>query len=223
MSGADGQPYAYAFHGLRILSDIRLTELVELPAGAWDGEPDVTVRVGSVPPVSGGGAKFADGYHVGEHEILLDMPAAGRYLARAGNVVTVEPEASADPGAVQLFLIGSGLAAILHQRGLLPLHACAVEHGGECVAFLGDSGAGKSTLAAMLSRRGLRLVTDDVLVTRPHAGKGMLAEPSLPIMKLWPQSLDVAGLRMRRLNSRRSTTASIASPPRSASPAWPCR
>lgn len=224
MTSIGGHTFRYAFHGLRIASDIQLAELVELPDDdIREGEPDVIVRLGKVAPMLEGITRIAEDYLVSDGEILLQVAMAGRYHARDGKLLTVEPHAGADPGAVQLFLIGSGLAAILHQRELLPLHACAVAHRGECIAFLGNSGAGKSTLAAMLSQRGFRLLTDDVLVTRPDSEGGLLAEPSLPILKLWPQALDAAGLQDTQspFEARNFNKHRIATPERFASETLP--
>jgi hypothetical protein len=187
--------FIYEFHGLRVASQLALTELTPAADGSVPASAiDVTVELGATPTEIAGAVRFAEDYQVGVDGILLNIPTVGRYFARGGRSITIEPARGADAGALQLYLIGSGIAAILHQRGLFPLHACAFEHEGTCIAFLGDSGAGKSTLAALLSERGYSLVTDDVLVTRSTEDGRILAEPSLPILKLWPQSLDAAGL-----------------------------
>lgn len=183
----------YDFHGLLLACPLTLTGLASLATERLGGRiADVIVKIGPVPVELEGKVRVSEDYQVGDRKILLTVPDVGRFLAIDGTKLTIQPFSQADAGALELFLIGSGLAAILHQRALLPLHACAIAHEGQCIAFLGDSGAGKSTLAGILSQRGFALLSDDVLVSRT-AACGVLAEPSLPILKLWPQSLAAAG------------------------------
>ena len=78
--------------------------------------------------------------------------------------IVAEPRQGVPDSNVRLFLLGSAMGALLHQRGLLPLHTNAVEVGGRAFAFMGKSGAGKSTLAAWFHDRGFRIVADDVCV-----------------------------------------------------------
>lgn len=187
--------FKYRAFGFAISSDIELAELWPEPASdAAAASADIVIRTGDVPLRLSGRTVPADDYQVAADNILLTIPSVARYLAQAGKCLVVEAMPDADPLAVRLFLKGSGLAAIFHQRGLFPLHASAVEHKGGCVLFLGDSGAGKSTLAGLLARRGYRILSDDVVVTRVAADGALLAEPSLPVLKLWPESLDVTGL-----------------------------
>jgi hypothetical protein len=100
------------------------------------------------------------------------------------------------------YLIGQVLSFCLLTRGIEPLHATAVVVDGEAIAFLGASGAGKSTLAAAFVQRGYSLLTDDVLVLQPHGNK-LLAHPSLPRLKLTPETADVffSGRRSIPMNS----------------------
>ena len=51
----------------------------------------------------------------------------------------------------------------LAESGHVMLHAAAIVVNGQAVLFCGPSGAGKSTLAAGFARRGLRVLSDDVL------------------------------------------------------------
>jgi hypothetical protein len=73
---------------------------------------------------------------------------------------------------------------------------------GEAIAFLGASGSGKSTLAAAFVQRGYALLTDDVLVLQPDGNK-LLAHPSLPRLKLTPETADAffSGRRSIPMNS----------------------
>jgi hypothetical protein len=95
---------------------------------------------------------------------------------------------------VRLFLLGSAMGLLLHQRGLFPLHANAVALEGRAMAVAGASGAGKSTLAAWFTHQGLQLVGDDVIALK-SSPQGMVALPGPPRIRLWRESLDAFGLR----------------------------
>lgn len=62
-------------------------------------------------------------------------------------------------------LVGALIAAFVAQgRGLVSIHAGAVEIGGGLVLFLGNNRSGKSTFATVLAARGQRFFADDRLV-----------------------------------------------------------
>lgn len=127
--------------------------------------------------------------------LLIDMPRAGRFLARNGDIVEYAPLTEADDGVVQLVLHGSARGALIHQRGELPLHAATlVPPGGDrALAICGPSGAGKSTLGAALSRRGWTLVADDT--TRvTWDGTSVMAWPSRDSIKLWLDACEASGI-----------------------------
>jgi hypothetical protein len=188
----------YDLCGWRVTSAIALPDLP-----CWDGDaraPDVTIAIGAVP--------------VFEAPItttpLVQIDAAGRvrfgvdgvadFLVEQGRRITVAPAQDAETPDVRLFLLGSGLGYLCHQRGVLPLHAATVEIDGEAVAFAGQSGAGKSTLADAFARRGHRVLSDDV--SPVDTARGVIL-PSLRRIRLWSDSLgnagwDVAGLERCR-------------------------
>ena len=148
------------------------------------------------------GTVRAGGYSVARRGALLQtVPGVGRFLSTDGELIEFVRDADADPLAVEQFLSGSARAALIHQRGGLPLHAACLVHPEEefAVAIAGHSGAGKSTLAAELIGRGWLLLGDDV--TPLYGGPGpVMAWPSKGVLKLWRDacehlSIDADSLR----------------------------
>jgi hypothetical protein len=187
-----GAPYVYRAFGLSLASDVELPEL--RPADG--GPPDVQVRFTAPPnPADAPVAQLSARVWAGPGRFVMDVPDCARIDVRDGRTVWVEAAASAAPGDIRAYLLGSAMGALLHQRGLLPLHASAVEVRGAAVAFAGSSGAGKSTLALALQARGYPLLGDDICAVED----GRRAWPGVTRMKLWRQSLahaaiDPAGL-----------------------------
>lgn len=89
------------------------------------------------------------------------------------------------------YLLGPILAFVLRLRGLLAMHASAVEMEGGAVLLTGPSGAGKSTTAAAFALNGWPVLTDDVAVVAAR-GDALEVVPSYPRVRLWDDS--VAGL-----------------------------
>lgn len=170
----------YGVFGLRLRSEIPLPEL--FPAQE-PGPADVAIRFGKV-----------EGEHsITPEAIRLVIPKVASYLVTGGGEIVVDPVAGCSERNIRLFLLGSALGGILHQRGLLPLHANAIEIDGRAVAFMGHSGAGKSTMAAWFLDRGYRVLADDVcVVTMDEAGRP-LAHRGIPRLRLWREAIEVSG------------------------------
>lgn len=110
-----------------------------------------------------------------------------RYLVSEGRKVEIEMPADADPLLVRGWLTGTVMAAVLVQRGLLPIHANAFRHGNSAIAFVGDSGAGKSTLAMQIVEHGMDLLCDDLMAVRlDQSGATVLR--GIPRIKLWRET-----------------------------------
>jgi hypothetical protein len=122
--------------------------------------------------------------------LLLRVPGIARYLLCDGRAIVYEPAPHADLGDVAAFLTGAAFGILMHQRGLVVLHASSVEVGGAAVLFLGSSGAGKSTLAAALVQRGYPLVTDDVCVVADDGGGAPQVWPDARLPKLWRNAIE---------------------------------
>jgi hypothetical protein len=175
----------YQVFGLRVRSDIPLPEL--FPA-TGDGVADVTISRGSV------GAPTAEaGIQVDGNALILTVPAVAQYRIEQGSRILVDGEADVPERNLRLYLLGSAFGALLHQRGMLPLHANAVEIDGKAIAFMGESGSGKSTLAAWFHDRGFPVIADDVCVVRFDKDGRAFACPGLPRLRLWEEVLTATG------------------------------
>jgi hypothetical protein len=125
--------------------------------------------------------------------VVLCVPGTSRYLIEQGRRILVDPDSAVSPRNVRLFLLGSAFGALLHQRGLLPLHANAIVIEGRAIAFTGRSGAGKSTLASLFHDRGHRLLSDDVCVIDFDGTGQPIVHAGIPHMRLWRDSLERSG------------------------------
>jgi hypothetical protein len=170
----------YQVFGLVLQSELPLPELFSAPA---DAPTDVTIRLGPA----------GEEHSIGPEEVNLVIPKVAAYRVREGKDISIAPVQGASDRNIRLFLLGSALGAIVHQRGLLPLHANAIDIGGRAVAFMGHSGAGKSTMAAWFLDRGHRILADDVCVVIPDANGVPLAYPGIPRLRLWREALERSG------------------------------
>jgi hypothetical protein len=178
--------HRYRLFGLSVQSEIALPELVADP---HDGAADVRIRIGTIAASRDAEA----GLHIDGGDALLVIPLAGRFLARDGRELVIEPVDGASPRNLRLYLLGSAFGAILHQRRLLPLHANAVVVEGRAIGFMGHPGAGKSTLAAWFHDRGFDVLADDVCVVTPGPDGQPLAHPGIPRLRLWREALEAGG------------------------------
>jgi hypothetical protein len=86
------------------------------------------------------------------------------------------------------YLLGPVFGFLLRLRGILCLHASAVEVDGEGIVILGPPGAGKSTLAASFAEAGFAVLSDDV-VPVVRTDRAFLVQPGYPRLRLWPDSV----------------------------------
>jgi hypothetical protein len=180
--------FTYIAYGLGIHSTLVLPELTPGPA-----QRDVVVGLGHIPGVPSDPAAGDGLLRVSADEACLHWPDVGAVLLRHGREITIDPRPGAAADVLRLYLLGPVLGLLLHQRGLLVLHASAVAIDGGVAAFLGHSGRGKSTTAAMLHARGCAVVADDVVAVDLGASGGPVALPGFPQLKLWPDAITALG------------------------------
>ena len=182
----------YNVFGLRVRSEIALPDLVAAPDPGADVEVDITL--GDVAPASPD-APAVWGLTGTKDRAVLTVGNIARFEVAGGKRIVVDRAEGAPMADVRLYLLGSAFGALLHQRGLLPLHANAIQIGQGAAAFMGRSGAGKSTLAAAFLDRGFTLLADDVCVVTSDDGAAPMAQPGLPRLRLWRDAVEASGRR----------------------------
>jgi hypothetical protein len=189
--------YRYRVCGFTCASEL---ELPGVPRSSVTHAAAVCIRVGETPAALPSATERGAAYEASPDEFLLRIPSVAQYLVRNGGEIIVQPAVGAAAADVRLFLTGSAFGALLHQRGLLPLHASAVRVDNICVAFLGCSGAGKSTLCALLNQRGYAVVCDDICPVQVLPGIGAVAHPGFPRLRLWKDSAEAVENRIDDLD-----------------------
>jgi hypothetical protein len=122
-----------------------------------------------------------------DREVIFDTYGAGHVAWRPGPDWT---------GRFPPALYSTVTAILLAWRGILPVHASAVEIGGRGYLICGASGAGKSTLAAGLIARGARLISDDLSAIWIDGDGRAILLPGRPSIRLHPKIGDILALAL---------------------------
>lgn len=207
----------YSAYGLNIASDIALPELPQL-VGDQDGAPSS----GANRVVMRRDERARRSHHAYQSEnageVRLSHEGIGDFLICDGREISYAMDDAGDEDGLRLFLLGTALAVLLHQRGNLVLHASAVAVDGGAVAFLGASGQGKSTTAAAMHSLGHDLVADDLVPVELNRATAMnettpvaapTVFPGFPQIKLWPEA--AAALNASHLHELHPETTKRAS------------
>ncbi|MBA2780239.1 hypothetical protein [Billgrantia kenyensis] len=207
--GASGHPalpqHHYQLYGLKLASQLELPEL----APSADLPPaDIEIRTTTVPATLPNATISQSWMQLSSDTCDLHVDAVARLRVEHGRSILVDrrmaalpssPCTAAIPGDVRLFILGSAMGALIHQRGWLPLHLSALNTPGGVWGFTGPSGAGKSTLAAWLHyHHEWPLISDDVAVVRPGEAQAYLY-PGPPRLKLWDDALEALGISTQGL------------------------
>jgi hypothetical protein len=176
----------YQAFGLIIKSELEIPNLLMSEADRYD----VHLQVGTTPRKIENPWIETDWGQWNGTQCLFHIHETARYFVQDGKTIIVEPFSGTPLQTIVLWLLGSVMAALLHQRGILPLHASAVATSQGALLIGGDSGVGKSTLAAAFLQQGYQLLTDDVSAISYDDQGQIIVFPGYPQQKLWQDTLD---------------------------------
>ena len=179
--------YVYTAYNLGIHSELVLPELIPAQRKA-----DVVLRLDNLNNIQEKKSNRGD-YFRGSVKGLAS------FLVRGGCEIVISPEAGIDEEVLRPLILGPIMSIILRQRGLLVLHASAVNINNRAVAFMGHSGWGKSTLVTAFHTKGYEVLTDDVLPIQVSADSSLVF-PSYPQFKLLPDAATSLGQNTESLS-----------------------
>jgi hypothetical protein len=176
--------YYHAF-GLKLASDLLLPEL-----HPGSGPPDASIRLSWSSERMSPLAPFLS---VKGAVVTFNLEGI-RFTVEGGHTIgIVAPRGTGEPD-IRVWLLGTVMAGLLHQRGYFLIHANAVcLANGFTAAFAGPSGAGKSTMAALLESSGFRVLGDDLCAISFDGLERPMLYAGIPRLKLWRETLDFLG------------------------------
>lgn len=199
----------YTLCGWRLRSALVLPELA--PWTGDDREPEVVFELGDVPAEIDAVFRTPVVQVDAAGTIRFWIGGIADFLVLGGNRVVIAPKLPLDSPDIRLFLLGTGLGFLCHQRGILPIHAAAIDLDGRAVMIAGASGAGKSTLAAAFMRRGFRILSDDLAPLATDRAEPAIL-PSLKRIRLWRDSASQADWPIDALEPCRNDIAKFSHP-----------
>lgn len=190
----------YYIFGLTIASELPLPSFAS-PDFQQD-QPDVTIDYGDTPNALADPRIKGVRYQAAPGEFLLRVNNVARFYVQDGNRITITPEYGTSEDDILIFLMGSAMGALLHQRNILVLHGSAIAVNGQSVVFCGPSGIGKSTIAAGFNQRGYPFLADDLCAIALCDGRPAVI-PGFPRLKLWADTLNKLDTSKDQLKSVR--------------------
>ena len=181
--------FFYWAYGLEIQSELEFPEMYPYAVK----KPDLEIKFGKVPAVlTGPEVSAKEKFFISPTEYLIHLPICSYYV-KEGASITIELKENADPPSVRLFLLTNAMAAVLHQRNKVALHAGAIQTEKGLVVICGESGAGKSTTISALQKKGYKIFVDDVLVLEKEK-ENVLGVAAYPTLKLWDDTIEKLAL-----------------------------
>lgn len=188
----------YFAYGLTWSSEIALPGLPER-AGAAGASPDIVIVEGSVAANDVAGVRPGEGF-AQPGRALIELAAGGRILIEDGQRITCQRAGLDGERDLSAAILSCGLAAILLQRGLLPLRGCAVMTPRGAIVVVGDPGAGTSWLLGGMLELGHAMIADGLAAISLDPQGQMLVHPAAP---------ELAGRSVERFHSEPAPIAGI--------------
>ncbi len=181
--------FFYWAYGLEVVSELEFPEMYPYAVR----RPDLEIKFGKVPAVLTGSEVIAkEKFFISPTEYLIHLPICSYYV-KDGTSITIELKENADLPSVRLFLLTNAMAAVLHQRNKVALHAGAIQTEKGLVVICGESGAGKSTTISALQQKGYKIFVDDVLVLEKEEER-VVGVAAYPTLKLWDDTIEKLAL-----------------------------
>ena len=181
--------YKYQVFGLPVISEIALPAL--MPMGNLNQKfIRIYVKHGKTP-ISLRSKDFEKRHTflLNEQELLFEIKGIARYYVSDSTQVIIEP-LSDKWSEILIYFYSNCIAAILYQRGFIPIHASGVFVDSNSVLLISaPSGFGKSTTAIKLAELGYNVFSDDTVIIKVESMQCQ-ATASYPMIRQWQNTID---------------------------------
>lgn len=190
--------YHYKAFGLSIDSEIEFNELIPISIDTTTVDVNITERkIAASPPKENSDQEFY--WCASDNYFFMVIKGLAKFEVTQGNKIEIEKEKNADFNLIRLFILGTCFGIVCHQKGLLPIHGCAIATDFGCKIFAGPMGVGKSTLAAGFVENGYEILADDVSVISLSTSHPPRVFPSYPQIKICPDSAARLNIKTEKL------------------------
>lgn len=183
-------PHVYRVFGLLLETALECPELLPAEPGT---QPDIRITYGDVPMALERPVTATPRWQASPGQFLSHQEELGGFLVHDGREIVLQPLPGVRDEALRLYLLGTCLSILMHQRRLFVQHTSGISTARGIVVFAGRSGVGKSTMVSAFLERGYRIVADDMLALALDAQAGVLALPGFPQVKLMADSAQALG------------------------------
>jgi hypothetical protein len=139
---------------------------------------------------------------ISEDQFYINILGIAEFYVEKGERVIVHPQEGSDKASIDLFLNGSVLGAILHQKGILPFHGSSFSYKGRSIVICGERGAGKSSITAAFCQNEATFICDDITPIK-LSNDDVQIIPIKSTIKLWENALDQLNIPTEGLSNIR--------------------
>lgn len=184
--------FCYRVHGLNINSQIRLPGILSKKS-----KSDVNIYIDSIGSIPDGNLCE---YNLKDNFRLIDDQNITYILWKNKEICSISSDEiiinnklkNVNGSFSEAIVLPIAIPVLLRKRGMLVLHANAVNMNGNSVIFIGSKGVGKSTISIALHKKGYNLLSDDISTVH-FSGDSLLVSSGFPTLKLWPQTIEYFG------------------------------
>lgn len=195
--------YFYYAYGLTIKSPIILDGLI-----SKEKKPDITIYFNNIQPKTVSLKEYKISKNIKITRALKTIYFFWKdiLICEIKNIdeIVINDSIGFDESFLQNIILGFSLPIILQQRGMLILHANAIEINGNAAIFIGNRGIGKSTTSLALLKNENNLISDDITCINLKSDS-INVIPGFPKIKVFSEVIKAIGEnpnKMPKINSQ---------------------
>ncbi len=183
--------YYYKLYGMRMASDLKFAQLVELLDEEQTFLPQIVIEERSLEQAF---QTREECYYKIDKQVSYVSNSFCYMLIQDGEKIFYERKEGTTLQLLNAYILGWGIAILFHQREQLAIHCSCLERDGKALLISGNSGSGKSTIADELLVKGFGFMADDMSVVKESEDKEWIATAAFPYRKLCRDVVQMSGI-----------------------------